>query len=323
MKPVIAVTVGDPGGIGPEVALKAVQHQSVCAICHPVLVGPWKVFQYYAQSLKRKQTILRVHETGGERSISIAAGRPSASSGRLAAEAVENAVRLVRRGAARAVVTSPVSKQALHKAGIPFAGQTEFLQHLTGAKHVAMMLVSDSMRVGLVTIHIPIGDVARTITRKLIRDKIDVIHKGLVSDWAIESPRLAVLGLNPHAGEGGDIGMEEERLIKPVIREMQVRGLMIDGPFPADSFFGRNRYRDYDAVVAMYHDQGLIPLKMSSSGKAVNVTLGLPLIRTSPDHGTAFDIAGKGIADPSSMVEAIFLAATLSRRRELRGGLLG
>lgn len=330
MKPAIAITVGDYNGIGPEVTLKCVATPSVRRICTPILVGPLNAFLFYARRLRLP---VRFREYTGERHLSastkvvdilessaalvpeIRPGRISRKAGTTAGEAIEHAVKACRAGIAEAVVTAPVSKQALHRGGIRFPGQTEMLRHLTSSNRVAMLLVSNRMRVGLVTIHIPVRKVADTLSRSLVRQKVALIHDSMVKDFAIPKPRLAVLALNPHAGEGGDIGSEEDRIIAPVIRESRAKQMRIEGPFPADSFFGRYRRGDYDVVIAMYHDQGLIPLKMSSFGTAVNVSVGLPIVRTSPDHGTAFDIAGKGIADPRSMMEAVRLAAAIARQR--------
>jgi len=222
---------------------------------------------------------------------------------------------MTMRGEFQAVVTAPVSKQAMHLAGVEYPGQTEMLAHLTGAPHVAMMLVSRTMRIGLVTIHLPLHEVSPALTVPLVREQITTIHDALVRDWHIRRPLLAVLSLNPHAGEGGDIGREEIDTIIPALRELQSSGVRLIGPLPADGFFARYKSGDFDAIIAMYHDQGLVPLKMSSGGRAVNVSAGLPIVRTSPDHGTGFDIAGKGIADPASMVEAITLAVTIARNR--------
>jgi 4-hydroxythreonine-4-phosphate dehydrogenase len=315
MKPVVAVTVGDYNGIGPEVVLKAITSSAISTLCNPVLIGPWEVFRYYARRLKLRLPGLFFVETENEGMINVVPGELSAFAGRVASRSIEVAVRLTSNGLACAMVTAPVSKQALHMAGVRTSGQTELLQRLTGSRRVAMMVVSDTMRIGLVTIHIPIQRVAKVLSQKLVKDKIMTVHDALISKWRIRKPRLAVLALNPHAGEGGTIGTEEHRIINPVLRRMQARGVDIEGPFPADSFFGRYRKGSYDAVMAMYHDQGLIPLKMSSFGSGVNVSAGLPITRTSPDHGTGFDIAGKGIADPGSMIEAIRLAVALARNR--------
>jgi 4-hydroxythreonine-4-phosphate dehydrogenase len=224
---------------------------------------------------------------------------------------------MAKVGFAKAIVTAPVSKKALHRAGVDFPGQTEMLEHLTGSPRVAMMLVSKAMRVGLVTTHVPIKTVPITLSRHLLRERIKTVYEALTRDWSIRKPKVAVLGLNPHAGEEGDLGMEDKILIKPVIKQMRAMKMIAEGPFPADSFFGRYKPGMYDAIIAMYHDQGLIPLKMSSFGKGVNVSVGLPIVRTSPDHGTAFDIAGQGTANPGSMIEAIKLAAQIAKNRGL------
>jgi 4-hydroxythreonine-4-phosphate dehydrogenase len=242
-------------------------------------------------------------------------GRVSARAGSTALRSLHAAVRLIQNGWADALVTAPVSKQALHLAGSGMPGQTELLQRLTSARSVAMMLVSSAMKVGLVTIHLPLRRVAGSITRSLLEARLGVIHRALRTDWDIKNPRIAVLGLNPHAGEGGDIGNEEQRVIIPTLRSLRSEKFHVEGPFPADGFFGNYRQEMWDAVVAMYHDQGLIPLKYSSFGGAVNYTAGLPIVRTSPDHGTAFDIAGKGIADTGSMSAAIALALGIVRTR--------
>ncbi len=332
VKPIIAITVGDPNGIGPEVALKCVLSQQVRRLCTPVLVGPPEVFQFYARRLHLSVTLEQFSEAHLQSSrrkmipiiplttgrVSVHPGKISASAGRIASSAIIRAVDLARADTVNGIVTAPVSKKALHAAGISFPGQTEMLQHLTKSGNVAMMLVSDVMRVGLITIHVPIKKVATTLNRRLLRDRITVIHNSLRTDWRIRNPRIAVLGLNPHAGEGGDIGTEEQAIISPVLQGLRRQRMSIDGPFPADAFFGRYTPGAYDGIIAMYHDQGLIPLKMSSFGSAVNFTAGLNVVRTSPDHGTAFDIAGKGIANPQSMIEAISLAVTVAQNRNVR-----
>ena len=330
MKPTVAITIGDYNGIGPEVALKAAGETAVRRLCTPLLVGPREVFERVAAKLRLRLRDwtgepsaggrdLSVLDTGGGVPVRYAPGKLSAEAGAAAGAAIRSAVALVMRGEAAAVVTAPVSKQALHLAGIDTPGQTELLQNLTHAPHVAMMLVAGPLRVGLVTIHIPLKDVARELTGALIRERIRVIHRALRQDWGIASPRIAVLGLNPHAGEGGDIGSEEQRVIIPAMEALRKEHLALAGPFPADAFFSRYLPEAYDAVVAMYHDQGLIPLKMAARGTAVNVSVGLPLVRTSPDHGTAFDIARRMGADPSSMVCAINAAVAIASRRRRKG----
>ncbi|MBX2990293.1 MAG: 4-hydroxythreonine-4-phosphate dehydrogenase PdxA [Bacteroidetes bacterium] len=315
-KPVIAITVGDFNSIGPEVTLKSLRAPAVRKACRIVLIGPREVYSYYSgQSWFDPPTGFSLIETPSVSLTNISPGTLSKQAGATAAFAIEAAVRAVQSGIADAIVTAPVSKQALHLAGIDVPGQTEMVQHLSNSPKVAMMLVSQTMRVGLVTIHVPIKNVASMITKQLLRERIAIIHSALRTDWRIRKPKLAVLGLNPHASEGGDIGNEDVKIVAPVVKEFQKKGMNIEGPFPADAFFGTYKPGIYDGIVAMYHDQGLIPLKMSSFGKAVNISVGLNIVRTSPDHGTAFDIAGKGIANPGSMIEAIMLAAQVVQNR--------
>jgi len=321
MKEIVAITVGDYNGIGPEVALRAVVHKSISRRCHPLLIGPWDVFRYYAERLHIPLNGVSILEPGRAKRLTIEPGKISARAGKGAADAISAAVHLALRGFVSAIVTAPVSKKALHLAGLKAADQTELLQQLTNSQRAAMMLVSGGFRVGLVTAHLSLGAVTSALTRKLTREKILTVHHALVHDWGIKRPRLALLALNPHAGEGGDLGNEERRILSPTINALRKRRIHLDGPFPADSFFGRHQNEDYDAVIAMYHDQGLIPLKMASFGRAVNVTAGLPVVRTSPDHGTAFDIAGKGIADPGSMIEAIKTAVVLAQTRRKTGSV--
>jgi 4-hydroxythreonine-4-phosphate dehydrogenase len=327
MKPSIAITVGDFNGIGPEVVLKSVTHPLVRRMCVPVLVGPSTVFHYYAERLglryadrpfglpagsSRALPIVESSVVGPE---TIHPGTLSQAAGRAAAHAIETAVRLAMTRQVAAIVTAPVSKQALHLAGVRYPGQTEMVQALSHSPHVAMMLVSPTMRVGLVTIHLPLADVPRKLTAARIIERVTVLHEALRRDFGVRQPVLAVLALNPHGGEGGDLGIEEHRIILPALERLRRRGFSLDGPFPADGFFARYVPGAYDAVIAMYHDQGLIPLKMSAGGRAVNVSVGLRMVRTSPDHGTAFPLAGAGVADPHSMVEAIRLAVRIARTR--------
>ncbi len=253
--------------------------------------------------------------------LRISPGKIDRVAGLAAAAALETAVRLAEGGTVDAIVTGPLSKRGLHLAGFPVPGQTEFLQELTGAPSVAMMLVHGGFRVGLVTIHEPLKNVPALITRRALIQRIGVLSAALRIDWGIARPRLAVLALNPHAGEGGDLGREELEVILPALAWLRKHRTDVDGPFPADAFFARRMEQKFDLVVAMYHDQGLIPLKVAARGAGVNVTAGLPIVRTSPDHGTAFDIAGRGVAEPASMIAAITLAARLwTGRMQSAGG---
>lgn len=328
MKPVIAITIGDFNGIGPEVAIRAALHSTVKRICQPLLVGPLNVFEHTRRALKIRGTLtksgLPVLTTKGVPVVDVGDGiwpdvqfgKVTRAGGKNAGMAIEKAVELCVKRQAQAMVTAPVSKKALHLAGYDFPGQTEMVALLSGSQRVAMMLISPAMRVGLVTIHTPLKNVAGSLSREKIIEKADIVVDALRRTLKIRSPRLAVLGVNPHAGEDGHLGTEEQEMISPAITELQRGGIHAEGPFPADAFFGQQKHKEYDAVLAMYHDQGLIPLKLTSMGRAVNFSAGLRIIRTSPDHGTAHDIAGKGKADISSMIEAIKLAVQFSKSHD-------
>jgi 4-hydroxythreonine-4-phosphate dehydrogenase len=288
-KPRIAITVGDPAGIGPEIARKAASDARVRDACEPVLYGP-------------------------PAATSFTPGVLSADAGRAAYEAICDAVRDALGGLVAGIATAPVNKAAFARAGLPWKGHTDLLGNLTGAEQVAMMFWSEPLKVVLASVHVPLRDVSSVITRTLIDNVIELARRELPA-FGMTSPRLAMAGLNPHAGEDGLMGDEEQRVLRPAVEAAQARGIVIDGPFPADTVFVRAVRGEFDAVIAGYHDQGLIPVKLLAFGRAVNVTLGLPIIRTSVDHGTAFDIAGRGIADPSSMIEAVLLAARLAALR--------
>ena len=282
----VAITVGDPAGIGPEIARKAADDPRVRAACEPVLYGP-------------------------PADAAFAAGVLSAEAGRAAYDAICAAVRDAQAGRVAAIATAPVNKLAFSRAGLPWKGHTDLLAHLTGTPRVAMMFWSEPLKVVLATIHVPLGDVPRLLTREELGAVIALTARELPR-FGIATPRIGVAGLNPHAGENGLLGGEEEATMKPAIADARAGGIDVQGPFPGDTIFVRASRGEFDAVVACYHDQGLIPVKLLAFGQAVNVTLGLPIIRTSVDHGTAFDIAGKGIADPSSMITATLLAARLA-----------
>jgi len=288
-KPAIGITVGDPAGIGPEIAQKAAADPRVLDVCTPVLYGP----------------------RNGE---SFAVGRVSARAGQAAYDAIVAAVEDAVRGRIAAVATAPINKEAFAAARVPWRGHTDLLAHLTGAPRVAMMFHSDVLRVVLATVHIPLAEVPRVLTRESLQETIELAAAELPR-FGWPSPRLALAGLNPHAGEHGLMGLEDDAVLAPAVAICRTKGIVIDGPLPADTVFVRAMRGEFDAVVACYHDQGLIPIKLVAFGRAVNVTLGLPIIRTSVDHGTAFDIAGRGVADPSSLVHAVLLAARLAAAR--------
>jgi len=288
VKPRVAITAGDPAGIGPEIARKAAEDVRVRDVCDPVVYGP----------------------PAGSR---FTPGELSAEAGKAAYDTLCAAVKDAQSGVVAAVATAPVNKLAFARAGLPWKGHTDLLAHLTGSSRVAMMFWSEPLKVVLATIHIPLASVPGALTRELLDEIIDLSSRELPR-FGIAQPRLAVAGLNPHAGEDGLLGPEEQRVLRPAIESARKRGLDVQGPFPGDTVFGRAVRGEFDAVIACYHDQGLIPVKLLAFGRAVNVTLGLPIIRTSVDHGTAFDIAGKNLADPSSMIEATLLAARLATR---------
>ena len=287
-KPRIAITVGDPAGIGPEISARASSDESVREVCEPILFGP-PAEQHFQP------------------------GVLNPDAGRAAHEAIVRAVEAARAGTVDAIATAPVNKEAFRLAGLPWTGHTDLLAHLTHSPHVAMMFYSKPLRVVLATIHVPLAKVSAALTRPSLEATIGLTATALPR-FGIAQPRIAVSGLNPHAGEHGLFGDEEQRVLTPAIEACRARGINVWGPFPGDTVFVRAARSEFDVVIACYHDQGLIPVKLLAFGHAVNVTLGLPIIRTSVDHGTAFDIAGKGVADAGSMIEAVKLAASLAAR---------
>ena len=289
IRPRIGITVGDPAGIGPEIARKAHDDTRIQELCEPVLYGPHTAAELAA----------------------FERGRVTPAAGRAAYEAIVRAVEDAKAGRIDAIATAPINKEAFAAAGLPWPGHTELLAELTGAPRVRMMFYADSLKVVLATVHIPLSGVSAALTRERVEETIDLAAAELPR-FGVESPRLAMCGLNPHAGEQGLIGTEDRDVLAPAVAASRARGVDVRGPFPADTIFGRAMRGEFDAVIACYHDQGLIPIKLVAFGRAVNVTLGLPIIRTSVDHGTAFDIAGQGVADASSLIAAVQLAARLA-----------
>lgn len=287
--PVIAVTVGDPSGIGPEIAVKAARDPRVVAACSPRLYGPHTAADLAA----------------------FPAGRVSADSARAAYDAIVRAVEDARQDRVSAIATAPVNKEAFAAAGLSWRGHTDLLAHLCDVDDVAMLFWSDRLRVVLATVHIPLAEVPRALTSERLLAVIRLTARSLPR-FGVARPRLAVAGLNPHAGENGVLGLEDRDVLTPAVAEAQSSGIDVTGPLPADTVFVRAARGEFDVVVAAYHDQGLVPVKLLAFGRAVNVTLGLPIIRTSVDHGTAFDIARQGVADEGSLIEAILLAAKLA-----------
>ncbi|UCE17828.1 MAG: 4-hydroxythreonine-4-phosphate dehydrogenase PdxA [Gemmatimonadota bacterium] len=327
-KPLIAITMGDPAGIGPEVIVKSLATSEVNDACTPLIVGSAFIIQKAVDLIGSDIAVRRCenatdidfhpHTISVLDSISgpvnaIEFGHDSKLTGQASAQAVQKGVKLALEEKVDAIVTGPTSKHALHLAGYIYPGQTEFLADLTRTPEVVMMMVSENLRVALVTTHCSLSDVTPQITKETVLTKLTILNTWLQDYFGLKKPRIAVCGLNPHAGDGGIFGREEIEIIEPAIQRAKSLGLTAAGPVPADTLFAQLKKEPYDAYLAMYHDQGLVPVKMDAFGKGVNVTLGLPIIRTSPDHGTAFDIAGKGIADQGSMIEAIKLAVQMAR----------
>jgi len=291
--PRIGLTAGDPAGIGPEIVRKAAADPRVVAAC------------LFVNDAPTTENELR----------GFVPGQLSGAAGRAAYDAVVRAVDDARAGRIDAIATAPLCKEALSLAGLPWKGHTDLLAHLCGAPRVAMMFHSPRLRVVLATVHLALADVPRALTPRALADAIELTAESLPR-FGVRAPRLAVAALNPHAGEHGLMGTEDDDVVRPTVERCRAGGIDVVGPFPADTLFVRAARGAFDAVVACYHDQGLIPVKLLGFGQSVNVTLGLPIVRTSVDHGTAFDIAGRGEADPGSLIEAVLLAARLAAPRD-------
>ncbi len=307
-KPIVAVTMGDPAGVGPEVVLKALAHPAVRKACYPIILGDWEILQRTRRKTKhcpklvlwgKGQAVAKINRVVPVYSLSHLSSKllmpraPSKAGGEAAYSYIKAAAEMVLSKKAEAIATAPISKTALRLAGYPYPGHTELLAELSQTKECRMMLLGKRLKVVLVTMHIPLSRVARVLTCGQIRMTVELTHQALRKLFAISRPRIAVAALNPHAGEEGILGVEEQKIILPAVRQAGRRGVPVDGPLPADSLFSRAARGDYDAVVCMYHDQGLIPLKLLHFLGGAALTLGLPFIRTSVDHGTAYDIAGK------------------------------
>jgi len=303
-KPIL-ITMGEPAGIGPEVAIAAFEHFGGHIGSHPLrLVGDPALFASH------REHVIPTHAR-----VSAIPGRLDVANADAVTEAIELAVRACLKGEAAGMVTAPINKAVLNEAGFPHPGHTEFLAALTGARRAVMMLASEKLRVVPLTIHLPLAEVPAAISKQAVFETAEIILTALRRDFGILNPRLAVAGLNPHAGEEGMLGAEDEKIIAPAIAALKARGFAVRGPLSADTLFHEEARRTYDAALCMYHDQALIPIKTLSFWDGVNVTLGLPIVRTSPDHGTALDIAGTGKADPRSMIAAVKLAAAMADAR--------
>jgi 4-hydroxythreonine-4-phosphate dehydrogenase len=328
-KPLLGITMGDPAGIGPEVIVKALARPVVRRLCRPVVIGSPEVLAKTACALKVRVKVRRVTAPNVKTPAGVipvldplpeplgpfTPGRVSKETGAAQALYIKEAVRLALERRIAAIVTAPINKEAINLAGYLYPGHTEMLADLTGAKEVGMMIVGGPLRFLFATTHVAVKDMPRLLTPERVERAIRLCHLGLTTLFGIKQPRIAVAALNPHAGEGGLFGTEERSAIGPGVARARALGCPSVGPLPADTLIGQAARGQYDAVVAMYHDQGLIPLKLAAFGKSVNITVGLPIIRTSVDHGTAYDIVGRGQADEGSLLEAIRLAATFARHR--------
>jgi 4-hydroxythreonine-4-phosphate dehydrogenase len=312
-KRLVVITGGDPSGIGPEIILKALTGSNLPGYVTPLIIGDYKVFKKNAKILKLDiPPSAQFTDLGNVRERNFRFGAVSKTYGAASMEYLTCGISLVKKNKAASLVTAPICKESINKAGFRFPGHTEFLSCATKSKKVTMMLVGGAFRVGLVTRHLPLAEVPRRITKEKIIRAARNIHYALKRFFKIPHPKIGIAALNPHAGEGGLLGREEKTIIRPAVQALRKSLKGISGPFVPDALFYKAYKQEFDAVVCMYHDQGLIPLKMVAFEKGVNLTIGLPFIRTSPDHGTGFDIAGKGKANPSSMIEAIKLASRLS-----------
>ncbi|WP_140485593.1 4-hydroxythreonine-4-phosphate dehydrogenase PdxA [Flavobacterium sp. GSA192] len=323
---IVGISIGDLNGIGSEVVLKTFEDARMLELCTPVVFANVKILSFIKRNLEStvvlhgidkldqlvpgKINVLNVWKEG----VDLNLGVNDDKVGEYAIKSFVAATKALKEGLVDVLVTAPINKYNIQSEDFKFPGHTDYLdQELEG--DALMFMVQDNLRVGLLTDHVPINEVASRLTEDLIVKKIETVKQSLIRDFSIGNPKIAVLGLNPHCGDGGVIGKEDEELIKPVLKKMFDKGTMVFGPFAADGFFGSGHYEKFDAVIATYHDQGLVPFKTLSFGKGVNFTAGLSKVRTSPDHGTAYDIAGKGIADFNSFKEAVYLALDVYRSR--------
>lgn len=323
---IVGISIGDLNGIGSEVILKTFEDSRMLELCTPVVFANVKILSFIKRNLEStvvlhgidkldqlvpgKINVLNVWKEG----VDLNLGVNDDKVGEYGIKSFVAATKALKEGLVDVLVTAPINKYNIQSEDFKFPGHTDYLdQELEG--DALMFMVQDSLRVGLLTDHVPINEVASRLTEDLIVKKIETVKQSLIRDFSISNPKIAVLGLNPHCGDGGVIGKEDEELIKPVLKKMFDKGTMVFGPFAADGFFGSGHYEKFDAVIATYHDQGLVPFKTLSFGKGVNFTAGLSKVRTSPDHGTAYDIAGKGIADFNSFKEAVYLALDVYRSR--------
>jgi 4-hydroxythreonine-4-phosphate dehydrogenase len=336
----VGITIGDAAGIGPEIIMKTFSDDRLFKQFTPIVYGNPRVFSYYKKALELEKfqyssvknyynlntNSLNIFPVWNEE-FSIVAGEPNAETGKYALKSIQAACEALKNKEIDVLVTAPINKNVIHSNEFPFAGHTEYLQDFFGAKDNLMFLVAEEIKIGLVTNHLPIQEVAKNITKDKIIRKINLMSQSLREDFRIEKPKIAVLGLNPHAGDNGLIGTEDKDIIFPAVQEAKKQNILVFGPYPADGFFAAHNYKNFDGILAMYHDQGLIPFKYIAGEDGVNFTAGLNIVRTSPDHGTAENIAGKGIANETSFRNAIYNAIDIYDNRinffEMRSNPLG
>ena len=327
-KPIIGFTCGDINGIGPEIIIKTLGDSRILDFCTPVIFGNNKVINFYRKSLPDININAAIAKDSSrvnpkqvnvyncwEEDIAVTPGQLNDIGGKYAGISLNIAADALKAGIIEGLVTAPIHKKNIKSASFNFTGHTPFLKHLFGAKDVAMFMIAENMKVALLTEHVPVKEIAQLVTRESILSKLQVMNQSLKKDFLITKPKIAVLALNPHAGDEGLIGKEDEEIIRPAIKDAKQRDIFCFGPYPADAFFARGQYEKFDAVLAIYHDQGLIPFKSLALGEGVNFTAGLKAVRTSPDHGVAFDIAGKDKADTSSFITAVFECIDIINRR--------
>lgn len=322
----VGISIGDFNGIGPEIIMKSLKDKTITDFFTPVIFGSGKLFTYQKNIFKLNLNFNYINEASQaqagklnmvnltKENVNVELGVPTEESTKMAIDSLEAATEALIKGDIDVLVTAPINKDEMVKMGFKHAGHTGYFEEKFNKKGL-MFLVTEDLKVAVSTHHIPIAQVAENISKEKIKKQIKVLNQTLVEDFCIQKPKIAVLGLNPHAGDGGVIGNEEIEIISPTIKELSDNGILAFGPFPADSFFQPNKYKNFDAVLAMYHDQGLAPFKTLAYEEGVNYTAGLPFIRTSPDHGVAYDIAGKNIADEQSFTEAIFTAIKVFKNR--------
>lgn len=328
-KTVVGITQGDGNGIGYEVIIKALADERMLEMCTPVIYGSSKLFGFYKKTVHNidqintnvinsvddiKPKMVNIINCLPD-SVYVEPGQPTPESAKCAMKALECAVRDAKAGKLDVIVTAPFNKRAMNAEGFGFTGHTEFLEKQFGVKEVVMLMVADELKIAVATQHIPLRDVPKALNTNMLVEKLSLMKASLEQDFGIYDPKIAVLGLNPHCGDGGLIGDEEQKIILPAVQQAQKEGIMAFGPYSPDGFFGLGNYRKYDAVLAMYHDQGLTPFKALAFELGVNYTAGLPIVRTSPDHGTAYELAGRDEADPRSMISAIYTAIDVFNKR--------